>query len=608
MALVASSSITSPLPPRAREAYAPPLVSVEVWSDYVAAGGNRVAVVPPNAIVSLSTTEKLDASDTGTLVLASIDSITAEIVPWRVLQLVTQSGTVSEWRIIEVSRELSSVTASLRGPLLDLDATAAITQPVAGRAEAAFSLAGQPLQTALNIALSVAPSYYQVGTIDASFAGAYVDIAANGWTALKALRGIMQSLKAQGITAELGLRRATNGTFYIDLVPALGAGAETLDARLGKNITQVTERLSAERYARSVVVLGTASNPPGIIGDAYFRITAKAGNVLTVAWPSDTGGSVNLLTDQVTGWRLIAQDGSTQLITASGGNQITVSNSTAFGVGHLVRLVTDTAGTRPMILPLANGTVERPTRTASINLTGYTNFVRNPYLARWTGGTPDDWSVSGSIVQDTSDWLTGGASAHASGGFVTLSQSSLATRATGPNGSRWQCSVWLKPPAYQLVFAGVTVDLTTLPSAEWSRIDVAGPSVGPDFAPGPSISLQPNGKLDSAQVTYSPQPLQRIAGSDGARLFMLAQEYLAKYSAGPTSGFEAAVADLASIDPSSYVERLTIGQNVRITIFDRVYLGRVRQIVRNWLAPEKVRVAVDYVARDISALLAGLEV
>jgi hypothetical protein len=590
----------------------PTLQRLEVWTDLQCAGGTRTAILPLDHCTRLTTTERITRDDEATLELSKDAASYAYLAAGGVVRWLYTDATFDEWRIRELqdtSRASRIVRVLFDSPLMDLNRfTEILSQTTSGVKSVVLEWKALTPTTVVGNILAFAPSYWDAGTITPTIP---VDMTTSGWMPLRALRELVNAIRAQGVACELTFRRNGTTGYYIDLVTAIGSSASAVDVRTAKNLLDTTRTTDRRSYATEVVPIGATSpmtSAPSTIGRAWWECTAKSGSDVTLAQPS-TGGDIAAFTDQLNGLYLVDDTGARQSINDTAGQVVTLASAASVTVGRLYRIAANSSGDELLRLRKAEATAGPVAVVTSGDLSDTTNLLSNPAQRDWAGAAsdpPDDWSkLSTSTLTRTTTtgfWLYGGQSCRVQ---TTGSNQGLAPGVMTVYVPAWvttvQYSAWIYIATYgssNMLFQwyrdGSAITSTTIPSTTgaFQRVDYSSSMSG---LTGATRSFQVrliqqnvgtgfDGYWDSAQVTFTSSAQSFTEGSQAARLWALGNRHLSVYGTTPVS-YVMTFADLGAWDAGSFpYDTVTLGAtaNVRDTDLNLTTSARIVELTRDW--------------------------
>ncbi len=602
----------------------PAFARAEIWSDYQYAGGTRQAVLPREDCRVLTTTERVERDDEGTLELSKDAPAAEHLAIGRVVRLVYADGSFDEWRVRQLqdsSRTAAILRATLQSPLLELATGAAvITKTTATVVSLDVEWKGLTATEIATEILTFCPSGWSLGTVDPTIP---VNLTASAWMPLRALRELVSAVRAQGVDCELTFRRNGTTGYYVDLVTTIGASAGTIDVRSAKNLLSTTRTRDRDAYGTEVVPLGTGQ---ATLARAFLEVTAKSGSTLTLQSPV-TGGQVIAFDGQYDGLYLIDDVNAKQLVSASGVDQeCDVASAANFTVGRWYRLARNSSGDEMVGIRKAPGTAGPVQIITSAQLDDTTNHVANPSQRTWTGASsapPDGWTTSGTVTltrtTTTGLWVYGGKSCRvqASGGHLQSPTTNLyiPTWVTHATLSAWVYVTTASTGEVRFVVNGSLVSSTTLASlgtGTWRRVDYTHSMSGLTGAVRAFYAYVGLGVsdcyVDSVQLTLTDAARDFVEGSNPTRLLTFANKYLLAYSDTPVA-YQIQFGDLQAWDPEGWSDdEVSLGMTARVrdVDLDITTSARVRELTRNHIAPLTSAVTVANRPPDLISLLSGI--
>lgn len=602
----------------------PAFSRAEIWSDYQYAGGTRQAVLPREDCRVLTTTERVERDDEGTLELSKDAPAAEHLAIGRVVRLVYADASFDEWRVRQLqdsSRTAAILRATLQSPLLELATGAAvITKTTSTVVSLDVEWKGLTATEIATEILTFCPSGWSLGTVDPTIP---VNLTASAWMPLRALRELVAAVRAQGVDCELTHRRNGTTGYYVDLLTTIGASAGTIDVRSAKNLLSTTRTRDRDAYGTEVVPLGTGQ---ATLARAYLEVTAKSGSTLTLQSPV-TGGQVIAFDGQYDGLYLIDDANAKQLVSASGVDQeCDVASAANFTVGRWYRLARNSSGDEMVGIRKAPGTAGPVQIITSAQLDDTTNHFANPSQRTWTGASsapPDGWTTSGTVTltrtTTTGLWVYGGKSCRvqASGGHLQSPTTNLyiPTWVTHVTLSAWVYVTTASTGEVRFVVNGSLVSSTTLASlgtGAWRRVDYSHSMSGLTGAVRAFYAYVGLGVsdcyVDSVQLTLTNAARDFVEGSNPTRLLTFANKYLLAYSDTPVA-YQIQFGDLQAWDPEGWSDdEVSLGMtaSVRDVDLDITTSARVRELTRNHITPLTSAVTVANRPPDLISLLSGI--
>jgi hypothetical protein len=620
----------------------------ELWTDLQCAGGTRQAILPLDHCTRLETTTRIARDDDGILELSKDAAAYAYLAIGCVLRLLYTDGTFDEWRIAEVqdaSRSSRTARVRLQSVLLDLnvkDTPFSVTNSKITTFDIDYT-DKTPLEL-VTLIMAQAPSWFDVGTITPN---RIIDLSVSKSYPLRALRGVVNALRAAGVACELDYRRNGTAGYYIDIVTSIGSTAQDVDVRTAKNLLATTRTARLGDQASSVYMIGGAgvqrSGTPATIALGVWDVASVSGSDVELRGIEGCDDPI-LYDDQFNNAYLEKTDGTyTQITdTVASTQKVTVASAATIAAGQWLRLVSNSSGDD--LTRLANPAAVVPlTQSRIIELSGLTdriNYVVNPTFERWTAGVPDGWTETdtlgaGTISEETAVVWHGTRSmkvvvACPGGSTPLVSFQSTSVNMSAPVATlRDQtASVWLyldkslstgTPNGNFQLFstsgAGTTINYTAITSQTWTRIDntrngaASSSSVIFRWATGSSLAMGLTFYVGA--VMHEAAPTGRspyIAGSDPSELHAAGNLALSTYSVGSAS-YVVSFADLGAWDPAAFpYDIVTLGAmaNVRDTDLDITASYRIVEITRDHRNPLASRFTVSTRTPDLITFLSGI--
>lgn len=387
-------------------------VRVELWSDYPAAAGARVAFVAADDLVSLRWPRAVDHRAQCTLgirpTLALVQAVRAQIATgvMPVLRLVplardgSESGTdpVTHWRVLTANLVAAdperTYTIVAEHPLQDLGAVGRLRQTTAGGL-VSTDLSGiytpaQALQLAVDWMATQGRGYWTAGAVGRTDPKPLevIDL-----TPLALVERIAETWGLTIVTSHA----ASESQFVVALPLRAGAGGAAPVLRLGDRLLAVELVQDAHDLSGAVVALGadgatvggrsaTAATNAGI-APAYWRVTALPGSGwVHLQHPDNDGGPGPVQFDQQLVGRYCQRPDGVRVqvgdsdVNDSVTSRVQLASTAGLTVGDDVEFRADAAGARLYVLedpsvPAARR-VEVP--LPQPHLTGARNYVRDP--------------------------------------------------------------------------------------------------------------------------------------------------------------------------------------------------------------------------------------
>lgn len=599
------------------------LTRLEVWTAYACDGGTREALIAKDECPTLVGTERITREDSLTLMVPKAASGAEALALGRVVRFVYDDATFDEWRIHELVDQSGTdggrYRVSCRSVLYELRDLALIATTASGVLTTSVTYAGKTASEIVTGLLTYLPAWWAVGTITPTLAIS-VSVTADA-TPLLVLRELVRELNAAGAACELDVRRNGTTGYYIDIITAIGAGADTADIRTAKNILTSDRTRSRETMANRVYPRGADS---ASIEYAYWRVISVSGNDIELRQAETDAPALNF-DDQLDGLYLENDAGTRVLISASvaATSIVTVSSSAGFAVGEWCRVVADAAGAGLSYLSYP-GAVSTKVTIVSGGGDGTTNLCDNPYMSRWPGSTsaaPTGWTSvgAGTFTQNTTAAYiqrgTYSCRCQFSGAGQILRTN---TQAILPGrGTTYSAKValyrvsgaLLQVVLYNQVGAILGSAVSVPATVGWHEITITGAAIG--AATGLYAAVYANGVaecyVDSAQISVGASQGPWTLGSAPASLYRLGLVYLADNAFEPTQ-YTLTVADLNRLAPADWpYDALVLGASVRITDTELgiTTTSRITEIVRDYRNPAKTTLVLERTQRTLTTVLAS---
>lgn len=592
----------------------------EIWTTLACATGSRVAVLPTLACVTTEAIEGKTATQRLTVTVPrDATAAIAELTPRRVIRLLFSDGAFEEYRIQDVvdSAQATGVQVKANGVLFDLSlGDKLLTQTTSPQVSTSYT----KVDTATNLvthALTFAPSYFSAGTVTPT---ATASVAFDSDTPLSALTKIADAMAAAtGTTYELSARRNGTTGYYLDLT-VLNSGATVPDIRTGKNLVSLRRTRSSRDQATRVYPVTSGGD-----GAAWFKVTAVSTNT-HIEIDNIDGSTVNPIIedDCLNNLYWIHEDGVAHQITDTvrSSKRLLMSSTTGIAVGEWGYLALNSSKDvlRYVDYPSAQTTSGVQSLKLNTSLSGLTNHFVNGDFANWSGGTVVGWTGSG-YSQDTSRYLTGGASAKFGGGTADLQSPSRVVIVPAGWSVTYAATVIIDTFSAQNYLqytdfnAGTSVtvalDGTVAPFSEtgkwieWSVSLVSSTSTARQLL----LYFYRNGgafAVDNARVIIAPTADSTfVKDSGGAQAWNKGVSYLQQNSTPPVT-YDLSFLDLSRLDSGTWpYDALVLGGTVNVADSDLGLTASVRatQIERNHLKPLDTRVTLATRPAELTSLL-----
>jgi len=625
----------------------PTLQRFEVWSDFQCASGTRQAVIPKDAPVRITTTQRTTRDDEGTLEISKDAPGASVLAAGAVLRFLYSDASFDEWRIAEVvdtSRQDRLVRVSLRNPLQELNVRSApVTTTTGGITALDVSYAAKTPAAHVATILGFAPAWFTAGTITPTV---LVELTLSSDFPLGALRQLVAAIRAKGVDCELDVRRNGTSGYYVDLVTAIGAAANPLDVRTGKNLLETQRQQTLLQQASSVTVVGASgtrrSGVPATMALGFWRVASVTGSDVELRGAESCPDPI-AYDDQFNGAYIEKTDGTyTQITDSVASTQtVTVASATGISANQRLRVVKDSSGTD--LVTVSNPTTTAPINQATILALGArsdrTNWAANPIFNNWTAGAPDDWTETDApgyltVSQSTTVYLYGSSSAKCvlnQPGGGSIFNGGLASRsfAVAPSATSrtWQASVWLycdkslstgTPNGTFTLSIGAgtaTVTYSAIATQTWTRLDASTTMNGTAV----TASLKYASGSNTAQgVTWYVGGLlieelasvqsSLVIGSDPAFSLAAANRWLRLNSTPPTA-YHVSFVNFAEYDPAAFpFDGIEVGQtaNVRDVDLGATISARILELKRDWRNPTASAITAATRPPDLITLLSGI--
>lgn len=407
----------------------PRWVRAEVWNNFEAAAGTRLAIIPD--VLDLEDRESVSEGQGLTLVLPINSPAQPYIAARYVLRTVFADDSVREYRILTANAG-SDLTVSVDG----VDPRVVLGDLVIYRTEGDGSHTyafgdGMVLTAAEHLSKVILPAlaaegytWIAAGTIDPTQP---IDLVYNYATPL-------QAILALAVGYEFRLRRNGTTQYLVDILTRIGSTAATRYVRAGRDLLSLRRTLDGAPIATRVLPKGMDEGGVNAsMAEAQWKVTAfTASTDVTLADPLGGDGPL-LKNDQLNGFYLEKANGSRVLISDSvaATQKILVADTTNVAVNDLVKIRKTSGGEVLDYLqdpvygaPVAGGGYGVQTKVLDTpDLPSTVNLLGNPAMRTYTTATnapPDTWGVipgsglaAANVDKDTgaANWRVGGQSA-----------------------------------------------------------------------------------------------------------------------------------------------------------------------------------------------------
>lgn len=614
---------------------------IEAWSNWVAAGGTRQAVV--DDAISCQVTARLE--DQSLILTLPLDSLAAASLGARkVVRIDQDNATFDEYRIVNRARDDEQKrfvitahpfrTTDLQGAGLiqRLDSDGVIVHDFE-------SLGLTPtghINTWILPALAAAGfTWIALGTITPT---QRVDMTYSWDTPLAALLRL-----AEATQSEVDIRRNGSAGYFVDLVTRVNATEQTADIRVDKNLVNVTSDESALEQATRVFPKGAAQDElQATMSRATWLVTNVVGSVISLADPAGGKGPIQydnqLCTVNQTAYLRKVDGTLTQVTSSSATNQtVTVASATGVAIGDLVQFRANASGHDLVFLECpaaasAYGVKAGVKDVPDVPVTN--NLVKNPVMRTWPGSSsapPTNWTTVGAptITKQTAAPFTaiGGNSIKVTStadgqgvvsDAVPIFPSTLAPYIAG-FARIWVASgnarveLVIATPSGTKVFPMLPDVASATLLGQWADVGASGYDANGVAATTAAIRIVQNGTaasvfyVDAAQITQSATQEPFFEGSGGTRLWQEANEAL-RVSSNPFASYSVLLVDLETADPVTWNESaLILGADAHIVdaalaldIFTRIV-----SITRDYIDAQKTSITLSNRFEDLTDILAG---
>lgn len=621
---------------------------LEVWSNWKAAGGERLAVV--SDFLGAVVTSNIAGSDQLAVRVPSSSLSAPYILPGAILRVDQDDTTFDEWKILdgpddEDSAENPGILTVVASPfrntgLVDADIVRRIDSDgvhVPDFESVGLTPTEQITAWVLPALARAGLSFVAIGTITPT---ARIDLTFSWDSPLAVLQRI-----ADATEMELDIRRNGTTGYLIDIIAAVGSTQPTADVRIGKNLVALRRTRSGLDQATRVFPQGANNGDAGYatMSRATWRIANIAGSVLTLEDAAGGAGPI-MFDNQLTGENgtaaayLRKPNGTLTLVTASSrsAQTVTVASATGLATGNMIQFRSSSGGADLISLDSPPDFLLYGLRAGKVlapDVPGANNLVQNSVARAWPGSSsapPTNWNLVGAPTigkQSVAPYTrVGGNSievtASADGQGVKTDAVSIFPTANNPFVSGY-VQVWGVAGQFRvdLIFTtpGGTVIEPVLPKAATNTVNgqfvdlgVAGIDANVIGATAVAIRVVQHGLVaahfyvDAAQITETVTQQPFVEGSGGTRLWQIANERL-RTNGAPLVSYEVPIADLAEIDPTTWSsERVHVGATVRVTDANLgvAITTRIVEIQRDYSTPGATTVTLSNKVDDLTGTLA----
>lgn len=617
---------------------------IEIWSDVAANSGSRLAVV--RDYLSAIDRRELNGRETLRVEVRRQSTSWSQIQERRVLRTVFADNSHDEWRIAEVREERNQrnqLVARVECESIKYDLTADLLERVEvnGLAQPYFELYGltpaQHMSVILNT-LSSSPhstsaigGYVSVGTMGASNP---IDLVYDWASPLEAITNV-----AEEAGLEVDVRRTSTG-YVVNLPVETNSSVAQAELRYGRNLTGV-RRTSDTRKKQATRVYPRGGGETGArltVADAQWVVESISTDNVTLTI-STGDGSLVAFADQLNNLYVEEFGGTvTQIADSATDQTLTVASSAhAISTGERIWIRRNSSGadltflehpTNKTTYGLIPRTLDRP------NIPAVNNLMENAYLDQFSGGSPIDWSSTGSAT--LSESTLGARRRFGSGAVQVVSTAegegivSAITEIQPSTDQPFysaQVALWVVSGQVRLEIIDTSVntgnvipdpdvdDEVAFTSVTGGWVDNLGVG-GIDFLERGSTGLRlrvvshsTDGAefyLDVAQLTNTAAGQPQFYNGRGSNdLWLEGNKYLTTYST-PFVTFDIDIYDLERVDPDAFqFDALAVGGTVRVRDTD---LGvdlrtRVTSLQRNLDKPGETRVKLSNLPDDLTSRL-----
>jgi hypothetical protein len=320
---------------------------LEVWTDLACNGGTRTGRLPLGTLLSCVATWTTDNRDTLTFAIPFAAPDAGEVSRGRVVRVCTDDVAVfDEWRVLDIADDAQARVRSVKcdSVLQDLARAVYTAYDGTGQPTHEFSAIGVDVEGIIDGPVTDALadagiSYIAKGTVTPT--GTF-DVDGEYYTA-RSLLG--QAVSAVG--AEVRARRNGTTNYLLDVDTDIGSTADMVYARTARNLLATQRQRQGSLGGTRVVPRGADDSTCRGVGYAYWEVTGKSGNVLTLRDPRGAGFPSPLpFQGMAVGWYAVQRTDasvvsaiSASVDAGSGEADITVADGSLFTVGDFVELM-----------------------------------------------------------------------------------------------------------------------------------------------------------------------------------------------------------------------------------------------------------------------------
>lgn len=527
--------------------------------------------------------------DTGYVVYVRLSDGTAE--EWRISDYTISSGVGGDELKIIALRDTYELSEN-QGLITKLTGAVRTTTFTSANVTPTYALT--------NDVLPALSGSWSLGTVDptASVTVSYADD-----TAKSGIDKIIAALKAQGISAELRVRkRSGSAGYYIDLLTQIGSTSPVVEISLGKNATNLQAGKSRTYYATRAYPKTTDG---ASIEGALWRVTSVVATTIGLAKLDGSGGPVGFADQFNTNYYLEKRDGTLTQITdcTSSPNAVVVASAATISVNDLVRIRKGSSGESVLYVESFPVGAAPKIKKLTGPIAARNNVLINPVFYSWGAGVPTDWTETDASgyntwSSDSTKVIASGQSAKAR--FVATSVvgsaqlKSLPVNVVNTATTRtWRCLMWVycdnanttytaaRQPNFtiQLIVNSVVVatsgpiDITTTGYANtWVPVVISGSGGGTGVCVNIIMSTHSSGGTYDWIMYFGGGTIEESAsnpsdvavGSGAAEAWSYGNTYLANPNQ-QSFKYEATLLDLARFSSSLWnYEDLDVGVTARI--------------------------------------------
>ncbi len=491
-------------------------MSVTLWTDYSAAGGQRVG----RLVVEQGTERtRVDGNETSTLTVEKSSWLDLGGTLRQVVRIVWPEGTVSERRITQIETTDTDGTTSLQlAPIFaDLSTGGPILRVVGGRV--ATRVAGElPLNVALSTYVTPHPAWARLGmTVGVLDKNPTVQFDLDAPTPAAFLIDVMGKA-----ALEMEWVRTSDSVWTLNGRASRGASVAPLVVREARNQQSLALAVDDQQLATVVVPFGDADaiGERATIATARWTVAGIASGWVQLRDPDNATRTPILVDTQWTGAFVRTLTGFAQPILNArvSDGAVQLASTAGLSVGDRVSLAADATGT-PLVEVYDAGSVGSQRRVVPLQLSGVRGDANELRNGRFADGL-SQWTAANPITPPA---------------FVEIPRSELGTTRTGQaNGARPAATPTSTPFAVDGLPANSFV-------RQWAELRVGGATLAvsadtiPDIGGGITIPLSaglpgtyPNGTpftlvrgetrtllLDGAQSVLLPRLRFQDSGTDG---------------------------------------------------------------------------------------------